>query len=126
MRLAETPVEDPDQLAMIADDGSIDDDANPTDLFPVLFREACLTEAEAHDGWVHPSRVTRRLKANPDVNTRRISAMWSVATGANGYLDTTDEHAPCDSAVSRGNGNKSVRLRRWRGWTTPTTEGAPL
>ena len=124
MRLSTHSLEDPDQLALIAD--------NWTTLAVDLadrFREACRAEAFAHDGWVHPCAVTARLKADdPDVNTRRISALWSTAVARkNGYLDQTKRPAQLDGAVSKGNGNKESTYRRWRGWVTtiPATEGTP-
>lgn len=106
------PLDDPDQLALIAD--------NWTPLGIDLadaFREACRAEAEANDGWIHPCKVTARLvAADPDVNRRRISALWSTATARDGYLDNTQRPARLDGSVSRGNGGKSSHYRRWRGW----------
>jgi hypothetical protein len=106
-------LDDPDQLALIAD--------NWTPLAVDLadaFREACWLEARVNDGWVHPCKVTARLKAaDPDVNMRRVSALWSTACAADGYLDKTDRPAQLDGAVSKGNGNKSSTFRRWRGWS---------
>lgn len=80
------------------------------------FREACQAEAAAHDGLIHPSRVTARLKAEvPDLNIRRVSALWSTAEKPGGYLVKTETWAQLDGTVSRGNGNKSAPLRRWIG-----------
>ena len=110
--LATRPVDDPDQLALIADD--------QTPLgkpFADAFRDACLADAVAHDGMVHPSRVSGILARHyGDFDPRRFSAMWAPACGRDGFLDKTDELAPIDPERSRGNGGKSVRLRRWRGW----------
>lgn len=81
------------------------------------FRDACLAEAREHDGWINPCAVTARLKADdPEVNTRRISALWSTAAAPDGYLDRTEHYVQIDGSVSRGNGNKSVALRLWRDW----------
>lgn len=121
MRTSAHPVEDADQLALIGD--------NWTPLAVDLadrFRAACRAEALENDGWVHPCSVTGRLKAeDPDVNTRRISALWAPAAGRDGYLDKTERPARLDGAVSKGNGNKESTYRRWRGWvsTIPATEG---
>lgn len=108
--LSTHPLDEPDLLSLIAD--------NWTPLGIDLadqFREACRLEAEANDGLVHPCRVTARLKANdPDVNTRRISALWSTACGRDGYLDKTKIPAQLDGTVSRGNGGKSSTYRKWR------------
>lgn len=110
--LATHSLDDPDQLALIADNWTV----LAVDLAD-RFRDACRAEALANDGWIHPCRVTARLKADdPDVNIRRVSALWSTAAAPDGYLDRTDVMAPLDGSVSRGNGNKSAPLRRWRGW----------
>lgn len=112
IRLATHSLEDPDQLALIADDWT----PLAVDLAD-RFRDACWAEAQAHDGWVHPCAVTARIKAaDPEANMRRVSALWSVAAGRDGYLDKTDRPAPIDGSVSRGNGNKQAVYRRWRGW----------
>ncbi len=113
--LATHALPDPDQLALIADGWT----ATSIDLAD-RFREACRIEAATQRGWVHPSRVTARLKADdPDLNMRRVSALWATATGRDGYLDNTDHWRQIDGAVSKGNGNKSVRLRKWRGLVPP-------
>jgi hypothetical protein len=112
--LATAPL-DPDQLDMLA---LLADEHTPLGIdLADRFRDACRAEAEAHDGWVHPSNVTGRLKAqDPGVNTRRVSALWSTATSRDGYLDNTDRPARLDGSVSKGNGNKHATYRRWRGW----------
>lgn len=80
------------------------------------FREACRAVAAENDGLIHPSRVTARLKAEvPDLNVRRVSALWATAEAPGGYLVKTDQWARLDGSVSRGNGNKSAPLRRWIG-----------
>lgn len=85
--------------------------------FADAFRDACEADAEAHDGWVHPSRVNALLHdALGDINPRSFSAQWAPACGPNGFLDKTDVVEPIDPTYSDGNGNKAVRLRRWRGW----------
>ena len=111
-RLATHALDNRDELALIAD--------GMTPLSVDLaerFRDACLAEAREHDGWINPNAVTGRLKAaDPEVNVRRISALWSKAAAPDGYLDRTEHHVQIDGSVSRGNGNKSVALRFWRGW----------
>ena len=111
--LSVRPVDDPDQLALIADDMTVI--GKP---FADAFRDACLADAVAHDGWVHPSRVSAILRRHyGDFDPRRFSASWGPACRPEGgYLDKTKREEPIDPAVSKGNGNKDVRLRRWRGW----------
>ncbi len=85
------------------------------------FRAACQADAEAHDGDVHPSRVSELLHQRfGEIDPRSFSARWAPACGPNGFLDKTDQLAPIDPEHSRGNGNKEVRLRRWRGWSSST------
>ena len=109
--LAALPVADPDQLALIADDWTplaVD--------FADAFRAACHDDARAHGGLVHPSRVSALLHERlGDFDPRRFSASWAPACGRDGFLDKTDQSEPIDPGVSKGNGNKLVRLRRWRG-----------
>lgn len=114
-RLATHELDNRDELALIAD--------GMTPLSVDLaerFRDACLEEARATDGWVNPNAVTARLKAqDPDVNVRRVSALWSTAAVPDGgYLDVTDHYVQIDGSISRGNGGKSMPLRRWRDWPT--------
>ena len=110
--LAVRPVDEPNLLALLADE------VTPLGKsFADAFRDACREDADAHDGWVHPSRVSALLHESVgDFSPQRFSAMWSPACGREGYLDKTDTLAPIDPEHSRGNGNKDVRLRRWRGW----------
>jgi len=107
------PVEDPDQLAIFADEDL------ERGLLALEFLYACRCDADAHEGWVDPNRVRARLLASlgPDINKRQLSALWSTATARDGYLDNTDERVQITGEGSRGNGNKSVRLRRWRDWS---------
>lgn len=111
--LSTRPVENPDELALFGD--------NWTSLgkpFADAFRDACKADADANDGWVHPSRVSALLhKEFGDFNPRQFSASWAPACGREGYLDKTDRKAPIDPSVSKGNGNKDIKLRRWRGWS---------
>lgn len=111
--LATGYLDDPDLLDLIADTHTplgvlrMDD-----------FRAACRDDALAHDGWVHPSRVSALLHDRfGEIDSRSFSAKWAPACGRDGFLDKTDTLAPIAAEHSRGNGNKSVRLRRWRGWT---------
>ena len=112
--LSTSPVEDPDQLALIADDWT------PLAVpFADAFKEACRAEALASGGWVNPNAVRARLIAQygaDGFNPRQLSALWSSATGTkSGYLDThRDVVVPITGEGSRGNHNKSVPMRRWR------------
>lgn len=107
--LAARPVTNPDELALFADDWTAL--AKP---FADAFRDACRADALAHDGWVSPNRVRLALLEHPDYAPRQFSALWGTACSRDGYLDKTDVWVPIDGDGSRGNGNKSVRLRRWR------------
>lgn len=79
------------------------------------FRAACQRDAAEHDGWVHPSRVSAILhRWFGEVNPRWLSAQWAPSCGPDGFLDKTDVEAPIDPTHSRGNGNKTTKLRRWR------------
>jgi hypothetical protein len=81
------------------------------------FREACWADALAHDGEVHPSRVSAILHARfGEIDPRSFSARWAPACGKHGFLDKTDVLVPIDGEHSRGNSNKEIRLRRWRDW----------
>lgn len=113
--LSTHPVEDPDQLALIADNWTV-----TREVVADYFREACYVDARNHDGWVDPSRVRRSMIfrfGEDGYNPRQLSALWSTACSRDGYLDNTDRWVQITGAGSRGNGNKSVRLRRWRGWS---------
>ena len=123
VQLATQPVDDPDRLALIADD-----------LTPLgqdvagRFREACRAEALAHDGEVNPNRVRARLMDNGvlGIDPRRYSALWSIACAKNGYMVKTTTTVPIEGPGSRGNGNKEVPLRRWVGplYSPPARTGA--
>lgn len=110
--LAATPV-DPDQLDLLS---LVADEQTPLgQLHRDDFRRACLADAATNDGWVHPSRVSALLhRWFGEVNPRWLSAQWVPACGPDGFLDKTDRWAPIDPEHSRGNGGKSVRLRRLR------------
>lgn len=110
------PVDDPDQLALIADEWTVTRETQAR-----MFRHACWMDAKDHDGWVSPNRVRMWLldvleAGDHLVNKRQLSALWSTATARGGYLDNTDRWVRIEGEGSRGNGGKSVRLRRWRGW----------
>lgn len=112
--LSTHPVDDPNQLALIADTWTV-----TREYLAAHFRDACYDEALAFDGWVDPSGVRARLifdMGEERINKRQLSALWSTATSRDGYLDNTDTWVQITGAGSRGNTNKSVRLRRWRGW----------
>ena len=109
------PVEDPDQLALIADEWTV-----TRQMLAVEFRFACFMEATESRGWVDPNRVRARLIrafGDENINKRQLSALWSTACARDGYLDNTEQWVQITGEGSRGNGNKSVRLRRWRGWS---------
>jgi hypothetical protein len=113
--LAARPL-DPDQLDLL------DLIADPHTTLGKLrmddFRAACRADAAANNGWVHPSRVSALLHERfGEIHPQSLSAKWGPACGPDGFLDKTDELAPIDPTHSRGNGNKAVPLRRWRGWT---------
>ena len=110
--LAAVPV-DPNQLDLL---NEITDNATPLgSLHATDFRAACQRDAGDNDGWVHPSRVSAILtRWFGEYNPRWFSAQWAPACGPKGFLDKTDVEAPIDAAVSKGNGNKLVKLRRWR------------
>ena len=124
--LSARPVENPDQLALFADEWTVT--RKP---LADCFREVCRAEAERHDGWVNPNNVraavleamTAGLLIDADgavlaeINHRQYSALWSTACARSGYLDKTDVEVPINGAHSTGNSNKNVRLRRWRGWS---------
>jgi hypothetical protein len=87
------------------------------------FRAACHADALAHDGKVHPSRVSALLHQRfGEIDPRSFSAKWAPACGPDGFLDKTDELADIAPEHSRGNGNKKILLRRWRGWTPNSTQ----
>lgn len=106
---------DPDlfsELALIADNGSVLAKVHMDD-----FRAACWSDAAAHDGWVHPSRVSAILHARfGEIHPQSLSAKWAPACGRDGFLDKTNVPAQIDPTHSKGNGNKSLPMRRWRGW----------
>lgn len=104
---------DPDQLDMLE---LLADDSTPLGKVHMAdFRSACYDDALAHDGWVHPSRVSAIMRARfGEFDPRSFSARWAPACGRDGFLDKTDVLAPIDPAHSKGNGGKSVFLRRWR------------
>jgi len=108
------PVDDAtaDLLSLVADDYSALGKVRMQD-----FRDACWTDAQAHDGWVHPSRVSAILHARfGQLHPQSLSAKWAPAAGRDGFLDVTDKPAPIDPTHSKGNGNKSTVYRYWRGW----------
>lgn len=107
--LATHPLEDPDQVALWADGWT--PLGKP---FADRFRDACEAEALAHDGWVNPNNVRARLLDELDFDPRTYSAQWGPACGRDGFLDKTDRLVQISGEGSRGNGNKSVRMRRWR------------
>lgn len=112
--LSTGPVENPDELALVADEwtplGKRDADR---------FREACRLVAMEHDGYVDPSDVRERLLKNGelDIAPRRYSALWSAAAKKDGgFLTIVRGHrVPIRGEGSRGNTNKSLPLRRWVG-----------
>jgi len=106
--LSARPVEDPDQLALIADTWT------PTGKpFADAFRDACRTVAN-EAGYINPNHVRVALMDRDDYSPQRYSALWSKGV-ADGYLEVTELEVPISGPGSRGNGNKNVPLRRWVG-----------
>lgn len=110
--LATHGLDDPDQIALFADDWTAL--GKPA---ADRFRDACLADALAHGGWVSPNRVRQAFLSGGqiDINPRQYAALWSTACARDGYLTKTDETEQITGLGSRGNTNKSVRLRRWVG-----------
>lgn len=111
--LAVRQVEDPNQLALIADDYT--PLAKP---FADAFRDACYAEARLHEGWVNPSAVRARLIEEFGVdgyNPRQLSALWMSSCGKSGFLVKTDHRVAITGEGSRGNHNKDTVWRRWVG-----------
>lgn len=107
--LATSPVDEPDLLSLIADPWT-----RPN--FAAAFKDACRAEAELHNGEVNPNRVRARLLDHPEYEPRRYSAQWAPACGRDGFMVTErDNTVPIVGEGSRGNGNKSVPMRRWVG-----------
>lgn len=102
---------DPNQLDLL---DAIADNVTPLGrLHRDDFEQAC--RAVAYQGLVNPNAVSAWLHAKfGEVNARWLSAMWSSACGPKGFMSKTDEWVPIDGTHSRGNSNKSVRLRRLR------------
>jgi hypothetical protein len=107
--LATHSLDDPDQLALIADDWTVL--GKP---LADLFRDACHAEAASNGGWVNPNAVRARLLDSDAYEPRQYAALWSVACSRDGYLDKTDRPVQIAGQGSRGNTNKSTTWRRWR------------
>lgn len=117
--LAARPVDNPDELALFAD--------NWTTLrkpFADAFRDACQAEAGTASGgdidhgaldWINPNAVRLRLLDHPDYEPRQYAALWSTGCARGGYMVKTDVPAAIAGAGSRGNSNKSTVWRRWIG-----------
>jgi hypothetical protein len=119
-RLATRPVDDPDQLSLIADDWT--PIRKP---FADAFRDACQVESliagrfDGDDavgpiGWINPSRVREQVLDHDGYECRQFSALWSKACARDGYMDKTTRLVPITGKGSRGNTNKSTFWRRWR------------
>lgn len=111
-QLAAIPVCD-DQLDLLT---LVADNATPLGkLHRADFEEACRAVADA-DGWVNPNLVSAWLHARfGEINPRAYSAAWSSACGPNGFMDTHREiQVPIDGKHSRGNGGKTLPMRRLR------------
>lgn len=80
------------------------------------FEEACRAVAD-DAGWVNPNLVSAWLRAKwGEVDPRSYSGAWAGACGRNGFMDTHREvQVPIDGRHSKGNGNKSLPMRRLRG-----------
>lgn len=118
MRLSTSQIDDPDQLALIADDWTALGKTAAE-----RFHDACQAVAREHAGEVDPSLVRARLLVDGelDIPPRQYSALWSTACARGGYLEKTDVMVPITGAGSKGNTNKSVPLRRWVG-DSPTED----
>lgn len=111
-------LDEPDLLDLLADDQAPLGRLRMDD-----FRDACWADAQAHGGEVHPSRVSALLHQRfGEIDPRSFAARWAPACGRDGFMDKTDQLADIDPTHSRGNGNKQVLLRRWRGWDTRCTQ----
>jgi hypothetical protein len=116
--LAARPVEDPDQLSLIADSWTTL--GKP---FADAFRDACEAEAHAHGfwggvdhggfGWVNPSAVRARVLDHESYEPRRYAALWSTGCARDGYMTKTDRPVAITGQGSRGNLNKSTFWRMW-------------
>jgi hypothetical protein len=111
--LSTHPVEEPDLLSLIGDTWT-----STRKPFADAFREACRLEADTHMGWVNPNRVRAKLLDHPQYNPRQLSGLWSTSCATDGFLVKTDRLVQIAGEGSKGNGNKSVPLRRWRGWVS--------
>lgn len=119
LTLATHPVDEPDLLALLADEH--------TTLGKPLadaFRAACETEARvdgSFDGdnppgpyrWVNPSRVRALVLDHPSYEPRQYAALWSVGCARGGYMTKTERLVAITGEGSRGNTNKSTFWRRW-------------
>ena len=104
---------DPNQLDLLA---AIADNESPLgSLHASDFRAACEAVADS-DGWVDPNLVSKRLHDTfGEISPRWYSAQWAGACGKNGFMDTHREVlVPIHAARSKGNGNKSLPMRRLR------------
>lgn len=118
--LGARPADNPDELALFADGW--------TSLSkPVAdrFREACWQDALDNCGDVNPNHVREVFLVDGElsVNPRQYSALWSKASAAaDGYLDIKVDgngdviKVGIAGEGSKGNTNKDVPMRRWRGW----------
>lgn len=79
------------------------------------FKAACIAVADPY-GLVNPNLVSAYLhEHHRDMKPQSYSGFWSAATSRNGFMDTLrDRQVPIDPTYSRGNGNKSVPMRRLR------------
>lgn len=104
---------DPNQLDLLT---AIADTETPLgSLRAQDFRDACETDASRHEGWVNPNRVSALLHERfGEIKPQWLSAQWAPACGPKGFMDKTDVEVPIDPKHSKGNGNKSVPMRRIR------------
>jgi glycine/D-amino acid oxidase-like deaminating enzyme len=79
------------------------------------FEQACRAVADV-DGWVNPNLVSAWLHARwGEINPRAYSAAWAGACSKSGFMDThRDIQVPIDGKHSRGNGGKTLPMRRLR------------
>lgn len=80
-----------------------------------LFLAACRAVADEL-GYVDPNLVRAHLTVNGElqIDVRAYSAMWSRACGKDGPMSKTSLRVQISGPGSRGNGNKSVCVRRFK------------
>lgn len=80
------------------------------------FKAACIEDGNRHEGWVNPNRVSAILHDRfGEINPRSLSAWWaSGCSRGKGFMDKSTVEVPIDPTHSKGNGNKSLPMRKLR------------